>query len=257
MEVPTPAKPRYDLDPEEMKAREGQLLAELAATSPDPDVYCVWISPDSPYADIARTHEAKHWDYIASIMTDKDPSSRFLFVVDTRDEATQGIKRVSRITFAVPDPKEAGATGMAIVDDVIDSGQGLDLDSFLDYYSEQGVDINRCFSVETNIKVKQAETYKGLPLADVGYLAMFNRIDELREGGLLYIFATVNQDSIDSFERIDLRAEPLAGRPELRTPDEKGGFDDDFHTVALPTTPHNLSIFEQITDFGAPEITIP
>ncbi len=252
MEVPTLPKPRYDLDPDELKKVEEDLVNEINSISPIPDVYCVWVQPDSPYANIARTQEALHWSYIAEVMSDKEDRSQFLLVVDTRDPASQGVKRVSRITFAVEDPETEQSTGMAIIDDVIDSGQGLTLEAFVDFYKDKGVDISRCFSVETNIRVEKANRYNELPLAEVGYLAMFKKIDELRQGGLSYIFATINQDSINSFKLIDLQAEPIAGRNDLQTPAENGEFDQDFQTVALPTTDHNVGIFRNIESLCAP-----
>lgn len=256
MEIPAHINPRYDLDPDEIATREAMLLTELSTISPYPDIYCVWIQPDSPFADIVRTYEARHWSYISDIMADKDSSSEFLIVVDTRNPDTQGVKRVTRITFANTDSRAAGRSGMAIIDDVINSDQGLTLEKFIRYYEEKGVDISTCFSVETNIRIKQADRYNGLPLAEVGYLAMFKKINQLRQGGLSYIFATINHDSIKSFKLIDLRAEPLVGRCDIRTPDEKGGFDNNFQTVALPTTEHNLGIFEQIVGLSAPDIKL-
>ncbi len=189
-------------------------------------------------------------------MSDQDQDSHFLLVVDTRDPSTQGVKRVSRLNFAVPNPRDAHQTGMGIIDAVLDSDQSLTLDDFLQYYQERGVDIHTCFSVETNKLVERAERYNELPLAQIGYLAMFKKIDQLRQGGLSYIFAAINQDSIDSFRLIDLQDEPLAGRDDIRTPDGEGGFDAHFYTVALPTTEHNLNIFTAIAQFSAPEIDI-
>lgn len=246
---------RYDLNPDELSRLEGRLLAELGERgASEPGVYCVWVDSQSEYADIVRTHETNEWEYIPTIMADKECSSEFLIVVDSRDPQTQGVKRVSRITFVKDAYLTEGMTGMAIVDDVIRSNQGLGFEDVVNYYADLGVDVKKCFSVETNIRVEQADRYNGLPLAEIGYLAMFHRIDELREGGLSYIFSTINQASIDSFELIDLRAEPLAGREDIRTPAEEGEFDDDFVTVALPTTEHNLGIFQQIASLSAPEI---
>lgn len=246
---------RYDLSPDELSRLEAQLLGELAERGAgERDVYCVWVDSRSEYANIARTHETTKWKYIPAIMADKECSSEFLIVVDTRDPEDEGVKRVSRITFVKDTYVAQGLTGMAIVDDVIRSNQGLTFDDVIGYYAELGVDITKCFSVETNVKVKKAEKYKGLHLADIGYLAMFHKIDELREGGLSYIFSTINRASIESFERIDLRAEPLAGRPDIQTPAADGEFDENFVTVALPTTEHNLGIFQMIESLSAPEI---
>jgi len=252
MEVPTVTKFRYDLDPDELKQTVKDLVNEIHKISPNPDVYCVWVQPESRYADIARTHESSHWSYIADIMTDREERSQFLLVVDTRDPVTEGVKRVSRITFAVTDPAAEQKTGMAIVDDVIESDQGLTLEELLDYYSSQGVDLSTCFSVETNIRVEKAARYNGLPLAEIGYLAIFKKIDELRQGGTTCVFATINQDSIDSFKLIGLQAEAMAGRTDLQTPAENGEFDPDFKTVAIPSTDHNLGIFQKIESLGAP-----
>jgi len=247
---------RYNLSPEQLTTEQERLLSDIRAINSEPDVYCVWVNADSPYADIVRTYETQYWGFMPEIMAGKEKSSEFLLVVDTRDPDLTEVKRVSRIALPYTNPQVSGRTGMTIVDDVLDSNQALTLETFLQYYNERGVDISRCFSVETNIRVKRSDRYKGLPLAEIGYLAMFQRIDTLRQNNLSYIFASINQDSIDSFKLIDLRVEPLAGRDELRTPGQDGKFIDDFRTVAIPTTKHNLNIFRQIESLSAPVIYV-
>jgi len=244
----------YTLSPEQLGVLEGALVDDVLEIGSGRDVYCVWLNSNSPYADIVRTHESAYWNNASEIFKKNEENSKFMLVVDTRHPGKEGIKRASRITFAQSDFIEKRKTGMAIVDDVIDSGQGLSFDDFIDYYSGKGVDIKTCFSVETNIKVEKAERYKGLPLAEIGYLAIFKKIEQTRKGNLAYIFAAINQDSINSFNLIDLRAEPLAGRTDLRTPDGAGCFYDDFQTVALPTTKHNLEIFTGIKGLSSSEI---
>lgn len=248
--------PNYDLSEEELEELETRLIQEISTTSSEPDVYCVWTSANSPFADIVRTHEKKHWDYISSVMDDKDAQSKFLLVVDTRDGATAGVKRVTRITFANKEPDNESLTGMAIIDDIINSEQGLSLEEFMQYYNEKGVDISKCFSVETNIKVQKADRYNGLPLAEIGYLAMYKQIENSRTGGLAYIFATINQDSIDSFDLIDLKHERIAGHSDVATPTDDGSFDVNFIPVALPTHQHNLDIFRSIISMSAPELYV-
>jgi hypothetical protein len=196
--LPDTIKPRYDLTNDEIKQYENEIAGIINEQLCEDHlgVCAVWIDSSSKYADIIRTYEKSFVDDINEIMVDHESRSLFLAIVDMRGSSPR-VARVSRLSCP-PASEDAtvgeGKTGIALVDDVIDSGQGLDATEFHEFYKDKGVDLTRCLSVETNKKVFRAEHYKGLPLAQIGYLAIFHKLEQLRAGEPSYIFAAVNSE---------------------------------------------------------------
>lgn len=126
----------------------------------------------------------------------------------------------------------------------------------MQYYTERGVDIADCVSVETNFKVKKAEHYNGLPMSQVGYVAIFNQLEEALQANPLFVFASVNSQAVQSFALVGLEYEPIAGRSDLRIPVSEDEFDDDYTGVAIPSTPKNLEVFKSLTPLGAQSVDV-
>lgn len=261
----------HELSPDELAQNQSQLV-DLAdrELNGEEGVLAVWINPGHPQANTIRTLEAKVMPEFPEVMADYEMSSMFLAIVDTRN----GVDRVVhgfRVTGAARD--ESGnvvlgpnlgseKTGIVLIDDVIASGQGVEVQDFYQYYTSKGLNLNKSMSVESNFRVDdRVEDYNGLPMSNVGYLALFQLVESmgLNEGEAA-IFAALNEKARRSLTQTGAEYEPLLGREDLKTPtvneDGTPGFDEEFQLVAIPASKQNIDTFRSISVFAAPQVTI-
>ena len=270
--APQPPVVRHDLDPTEMAQGEQQLIdMSREKLEGQEGVVAVWISPQNPLANVVRTHEAHKMPEFPAVMADYEMSSMFLALMDTRDGADRMV-HAFRVTGAARDEEgnvgvnpeiRQDKTGIVLKDDVIESDQGLTIQDFYDYYTAKGVDLKRTMSVESNFRIgeKKVPRYNGLPMSNVGYLALFNLIESRGgEEGEAVIFAALNRLARVSLSQAGVEYEPLVGREDLRTPsvDDEGNptFDDNFQLVGITESRQNMEAFTAILPFAAPQIYI-
>lgn len=261
--------PRYDLDDRDLQALNTELVGLVEERLGDEgDVAAVWISPDNSLANAVRTIEKRAFPEIEDVMRDYESQSMFLALVDTRDELDR-IAHIFRVSGAsvVGDTVVASAqveperTDIVLVDDIIHSNQGLTAQGFFEYYTQKGYDLSKCISVETNLKVESSQKYNGLPLSQVGYLALFKLMEArgIREGEAA-VFAHLNDDAVNSLQFAGLEFGPIAGMDYLKTPtvkeDGTTDFDDHYTPVEIPTNRNNLEIFTTLSALAAPQIYI-
>lgn len=255
------APPRYDLTPEELTNLESELVAEVRAAYPSEDMVSTWIRPGHKFANVLRNHEAQSFPEVSDLPQDIEDRSLFFALVDLRD-GTDRVVHSTTISGVLgrkagePDPDNPDGpvtSGFIIIDDLIEMGN-FTVEEFWDYYSRQGVDLNGAISVETNFSVgERVSKYNGFKAADIAYLSMFKlAISQAQKPEDAAVFASINQDSIDSFSRVGLQTLPLMGRDDFVTSESVNGLD--FKPVLILNTPENSLVFQQIhTD--VPEMT--
>lgn len=266
------AQPRYDLSAEELQAREQELVRTVKKKFDDQDdLYAVWISPESPYADILRAQESFYWEHIQEIMAPHERQSLFLALVDTRegsDKIVHGFRISGGGVFTEDDRRVAqdieidpNSTGLVLIDDLINSEQGVTAEDFRGYYQARGFNVSKFISVETNFRrpgmEERVPRYNGLPASQVGYLALFQFCDREDLGvNESAIFASINHASVMSLGLVGLEYESIVGRDDLRTPVEDGKFDSDYKPVMIPASEKNISIFRTISKLAAPSLRL-
>lgn len=252
-----PYEPDYNLTEVQIALLEADLGTRLSQEMGlKEDLYSLWVNPNSIYANIARTNERKYWKYMPEIMSEHEDQSLFLMIYDTRagrNEVVHG----TRISGFTPDglKEENEKTGLIIIDDIINSDQGLTAKNFRDYYTSRGIDLMKCITVESNVSIAKTKRYNGLHTPDLAYLSIFkNLVSRGGNPGDSYVFAVINMPTVLSFGRIGLDYESLAGMKNLRTPSTPGHFDDDFIPVAMPHTDESHKIFQDIEEFALKEV---
>ncbi|MEK9195966.1 MAG: hypothetical protein AAB914_01220, partial [Patescibacteria group bacterium] len=217
-----------------------------------------------------RTLEKQTFPEIEDVMRDYEEESTFLALVDTRQQANRiahafrisGASSSSDGSVVANSVSNDNSTGIVLIDDIINSGQDFRINDFRDYYSSRGFDLSKCISVETNwIVGEKSEKFNGLPLPQLGYLALFRLIEArgLNEGDAV-LFAHANRVATISLAMSGVEYEPIAGREDLKTPTVKPdgtlSFDDHYKPVAIPASSQNLEVFKQLSTFAAPQIFI-
>lgn len=257
--------PRYDLSPEELVEREARIV-DLVRQQQGDIVCSVWAPSTSPYADVVRTRELEKFPEMLELMRGYEDESVFLLMVDARPNAgwiARGTRIASPIfTRGVRPSIREGSINIPLLQGMIDSGQvtGQEL---IDYYAEKGINLDNCVSVETNLKIRQSERLNGVPLAQLGYLTMFNFALGLGSSGesddvSSCILAHINEDTKRSFEFLGLGGdyEPLVGREDLHTPTSGGVFDDSYIPVAFFASQRAKAVFGNLAPFMPPEIHV-
>ena len=253
----TSYEPDYNLSEEQIRALEADIALRLKAeVGENEDLYSLWVNPNSEYANIARTNEKKYWKYMPEIMSEHEDQSLFLMIYDTRGDRNEVIHG-TRISGFTPDGlrEDNTQTGLIIIDDIINSSQGLTAKKFRDYYIDRGIDLMKCITVESNVAIARSKRYNGLHTPDLAYLSIFKNL--VARGGQpndSYVFAVINRPTVLSFERIGLEYEHLAGMENLRTPSTPGNFDDDFIPVGIPHNDKSHKLFEDIEAFALKEV---
>ena len=258
-------QPNYDLEAQEFDALQQAMLERIEADSDVKGIHAVWVKPHSIFANLVRTLEAQQFPEITEFVSPVvEERSRFLALVDTRDDQRRIVHgfRVSGIGLdesqtQVDQAAEDDPVGIVMVDEMIESGQGLTAREFREYYQKAGIVVRNCLSVETNFRVGEKVENEGLRVSDLGYIAIFNLIDQkIKEPGHEAIFAYLNDPAIKSLQAIGVQSEPFVGRPELRAPGAEEDFDGHYVPVAIPSIQANLDVFRAIAPFGAPEIVL-
>ena len=189
-------------------------------------------------------------------MQTHEDQSLFLLIFDTRKSRNEVVHSTRISGFSTEGIRdENDRTGLIIIDDIIDSNQGLTAKKFRDYYIEKGMDLMRCITVESNIKISNSEPKDGVHVPDLAYLSLFKNV--VARGGQVDdsgVFAVINMPTVASFSRIGLGFEPLAGMKDLRTPADNGEFDDNFIPVFIPLDEKSNELFKAIEPFALNEI---
>ena len=250
-------EPDYNLTDKYIEILESDLARRIGHEMNMPqDLYSLWVKPDSIYANIARTNEKKYWKYMPDIMSIHEDQSMFLLLFDTR-MARNEVVHSTRISGFTPDGMrdDNDRTGLIIIDDIIDSNQGLTAKYFRDYYTERGIDLMKCITVESNIKIHNTRKKDGINVPDLAYLSLFkNVVNRGGQAGDSCVFAVINMPTVLSFGRIGLDYEPLAGMKSLQTPADNGEFDDNFMPVCIPHDAKSHELFKNIEPFALTEI---
>ncbi len=250
----------YHLSEEELKSIERGVVADLVSDGGPEALYAVWTGPSHPLSNVIRTLELGHWETMDEIMAEHEGRSQFLSLVDTRGGRNQIVHgfRLSQADPAIHERAEQGTlenTGIVIVDDIIHSGQNFSAPEFYDYYVSRGYDPAKFLSVETNFRIAKTPKHNGLPPAQIGYLAVFNNAERsITREGESAIFAGLNRPATVSLGAVGVEYGPIADRNDLRTPLTEGEFDDNYTTVAIPGSAHNLALFRDLQPFGAPTV---
>ncbi len=251
----------YYLDDAEFTKLQNALVASTQDQSGQEGIHAVWIAQNHPYANVVRTLEAKQFPEIPEIMEPFEDQSVFLALTDTRPEQRRVVHafRLSSIFLAGRTELPGGDTlGIAFIDDIVASGQGVDIEAFKTYYASEGIDLTKCVSVETNFRVgmKKVEVESGLRVSDLGYIAVFQALEKLgldKEDAV--VFAHLNQPAIGSLGALGISYAPVMGRDDLKTPTVgENPFDEKYRPVVIPTSAANVAIFKQLLPFAAPEV---
>jgi hypothetical protein len=221
--------PRYDLTQEEMQELETNLVKDVESLMPDAEICALWIDPRSPYANFIRMHEASYFPEVTGVTPEDELNTAFLAIVDMRDSAR---RVVHGATVMGERFRQSGTeldenrTGFFTVDSLIELGN-FSAQEFRDYYKANGIDLSKSISVETNFRIgDKAEPYNGVGTADLTYVALFRSIMEQQpdfKGAV--VFATVNKMQRSSFQRVGMRADPLMGVEQYRTPEAELGIE--------------------------------
>lgn len=254
-------RPRYDLTPEECAELEGDLLGIVEGQYPEEGVCAVWINPYHRFANLIRAKEAEFFPEVEEVSEQDESNTLFLALVDTRPGSRRLVHgaTITGVPYEgeTPEsvlPNEAQSTGFITVDSLIELGN-FTAQGFQDYYKEKGIDLDNSFAVETNFRVgDKVEPYQGVQIADLAYLTMFSLIQRkgINEG--VAVFASINRASITSFGRVGLEYEPLMGREDMKTPEAALGLD--YLPVAIPLNENNRAMFEMMSSFNLPEISL-
>lgn len=268
-----PSVPRYNLSELEIANGESELSRIVQEQFGEKqDVYALWIDSRHPLSNVVRSIELQeYFDEIEDVMRDYEDQSMFLTLYDTRGERGR-IAHIFRISGAGLDDekgviaqheRDANRTGIVLIDDIINSGQNFTAQDFYDYYDKIGLDVDRCISVETNLKRKAVETdkYNGLPLSQIGYISLFKLVEARGLAvGEAAVFAHLNSAAIISLQAVGMEYEPIAGRDDLKTPtvnkDGSTDFDEGYKPVAIPATTKNMQIFHDLSAFSAPQVYV-
>ncbi|MGH8984357.1 MAG: hypothetical protein ACRDY6_10860 [Acidimicrobiia bacterium] len=232
-----------------------QLVEELATESGHEGVVIGWIAPLNAHSELIRTLEAEVFPEIPDIMRPYELACEFLALVDTRP-STARVVHAFRLSSAtgLSAMREEDPPGTVLLEDLISSGQGLDLGAVDEYYRARGIDLRHSASIETNFRVgPRVDTDTGLSPAQIGYIALFQWI--LRED-LQVLFAHLNEPAVRSLDNVGVGWEPIAGRYDLRTPTVGGSFDDEYSPVAIPVTPENSAVLSSLLEFLPPQVQL-
>lgn len=227
-------RPRYDLTPEEMDVLNQEIVTSVKEKYPEEGVYGMIISPDHPYSNFVRGIEAQHFPEVLNFPAEQEDNTRLFGLVDTRP----GSDRVVHVgTISGPkflkDSPEDGKTGFYFADELIEGGNFTARD-FRDYYDKNSksegapgprLNLNTCISVETNIRVGDpVEEFNGVRTVDIAYAMLFGLVDR-EDPGITEsaVFATINEPSIKSFERVGIGWDYLMGVDIKNTPEAELG----------------------------------
>jgi hypothetical protein len=257
---------RYDLDDDEIAVATDRLAAFADERFPGVrDLIALWVASDDPTADAVRTLENRAFPGIDGFMSASvERASTFLVLLDRRadDDAIVHAMRASGPMLLSPDRRDAvradDGTGFVMVDEIVESGQGVTPDAFTQSAAHDGLDLDRCFAIETHFRVKDVPKRGGLRPGSLTYIAVFAEfVAQGFEPGRSAVFAHVNEASMRSFQALGVRPEPFLGRADLRSPGaEPGSFDAGFAPVAIPVDEALSERIRAAIPFAAPTARI-
>lgn len=250
------------LSPETVTNLQAELVGEIRELGGQDAVYTVWMDSRGKYSNLIRTLETEIFPEMPDVMDDYEDDCMFLALVDTRADEE---RVVHAFRLSVPTEDRKDGLQIALLDDLVTSGQALTEKSLVDYYQERNISLNtQAVSVESNFRIdnkanpeRRVEVEGGIRVSDLGYIALFTRLVEDR--GAKVVFAHLNSDAIRSLSAIGVVDEPIAEHPELETPTVNGeehGFDEKYRPVALMATPENKAVFQNLSLFAAPSVDL-
>ncbi|MDB5165751.1 MAG: hypothetical protein JWM00_641 [Candidatus Saccharibacteria bacterium] len=229
-----PSFARYDLDAEELEQIEHKMVGYVEKRVAEQGIAILWVSPSHNFSNFIRTHEAHYFPEVAEVSDEDESNTLFLALIDTRDDSRRVVhgatvmypkfmqNGVSRSERAEQDGIET--TGFYTIDSLIERGN-FTADEFTQYYTDKGMDLSKCLSVETNFRIgERPDDFSGLKPADITYVALYERLMSTTPPLLgAAIFATINDKQIQSFERVGLKYEPIMGKTDLNTEESELG----------------------------------
>ncbi len=220
--------PRYDLSPEELGAIEASMVEDAKARFGE-TVSVAWVSPEHPYCDFLRTHEARYFPEVVETDPEYDLNQVYLAIVDTRSGQDKVVHAASvmrlRSILNNDGTESSDRTGLYTVDSLIGLGN-FTKEEFLAFYRDQGIELDASIAVETNFKITDNfEPFFGMgSSADLAYLTLFNTlIANNAPIDKTVVFATINTKQIKSLERVGIDVVALMGRTDFRTEEEEHG----------------------------------
>jgi hypothetical protein len=239
--------PDYNLSPDEQKQLENILVEQVFSIHPAEEICAAWINPYNPLSNVVRTYEASVFPEAADFPPAAESSILLLALVNTRPEVRRIIHGATVMGPGL-NPKdkiaEADSTGFYTIDSLIRLGN-FSRSEFYNYYAEKGIDVSKWITVESNYRIgDKVELSSGIRAAAFAYLAMFRLVSSRaapnpEAGGVI---ASINTGTRKSFTAVGIEFEPLMGRTDLITEEE----DPDYQPAAIPTSPHNAAVFEQM-----------
>jgi hypothetical protein len=251
---------RYDLNEDEMSGEEKKLVQRVwAENKKEENVQSVWLSTYSTSSNIVRSWESKYYPEISEVVDDEaERHSAFLAIVDNRLNQKK-IVHTARVTS----PNLASDTSLntnertyfASIDELIEAGL-FTTQELRDYYTQLGIDVDSCISVETNQRIgEKAERFNGLGTAEIAYLTFFRLLAANNPDlGKTGIFANINRASYLSFARFGLKFENLLGREDLKF-SVNGSEKDYYRPIFIPYIEENIALFRSIDSQIPEELT--
>jgi hypothetical protein len=254
-------KPEYFVDDETIARTEAELVA-MVRQDVGRKACAVWLRGDTVAANVIRTLEAKQFPEVPELMRNDDDSVRFLAVVDARPSAGEGrIIRATRLSSPLfndkPDERDP-IHDLAIIRGMVSSGQ-ITEQEIVDYYQEHRFDLDDTVSVETNFRIgERAQRLRGIPMSQIAYSTIVKfAVRTTRPGALTTIVAHVNSATKASLSRLGIKHEAFAGRSDLRTPDELGGYDEKYEPVVYTYEGRTKHAFQWLARYASiPEIEV-
>lgn len=242
---------RYHLTPENLSYLEDHLLMNFNDAYPAASGVVVFaVSPDNPYADIARTEETRAFhEYDSSVaMLPYEDSSIFVFTVNLDNEVAANDSHIAHLKRLVKakghdfeTSKQVG-TGLEVVDDRLFAESDDEKVTLEEIAQAHGIsDFSRCINVTSNMAAEGVKPDRHNPYALISYKAVFE-IGKRAEA--THLFAYVNPSAIRSLEKLGVRCDLLAGKEfHLPDPEHPGEYDEDYVAVCLPYDEENMSAF--------------
>lgn len=236
-------KARYDLSGEELSVIEEKLVRSADAALDEPGLGIAWLEPDHPYANLARTYEARFFPEVAEIDEEDEAGTMFAVLVDNRESARRVVHGMTIMKpHSEPQPGDQ-PTGMYTVDSLIERGNFTPEEFYKHYADGQDIDMTKSISVETTFLVgERSEPLHGLRPAEISYLALFQMIENAgAQLGKAGVFLTVNGRGRSSLDRVGVNYEPLMGREDFDTEESELGIDS--RPIAIKFDEKSAAIF--------------
>ncbi len=259
----------YHLDMEAQDMLQKKLVGLVKETFPQEGIYGAWIDSNHELSNLIRTFEANTPEFrgIEQFVDDSvEARSKFFALVDTRygNDRVIHATRVSGEVFSEKfinrkiSQKNRG-TNFIVINELIESGQGLTAEEFSSFYESIGINLNKSLGVETNFTVgERVDTHvPGIRVSDLGYIAIFLLLE--RKGfkpDETYIFANVNSNTIRSMTPLGFKFEHIADRKDLKCVASDGNLTDEFRPVGIPLTYDIVELYKSLRQFAAKELEI-